>query len=82
MAAKPYVANLLQTRCKLIILQQVCTRANLMANIKFASDLLIRISVDHIKLANGLQTWQISCKHEICNRFASRVVRVQISGKQ
>ena len=30
MAAKPYVANLLQTRCKLIILQRVCTRANLM----------------------------------------------------
>ena len=30
MAAKPYIANLLQTRCKLIILQRVCTRANLM----------------------------------------------------
>ena len=27
---EPYVANLLQIRCKLIILQRICTRANLM----------------------------------------------------
>ena len=46
-------------RCKLIILQRVCTRANLMQTLNFASDLHIRKSVDYIKLANGLQTCKL-----------------------